>query len=126
MHLAKILVNDKVKDVAIKILRPDIEKIFNEELDALMLFAYIIENTIKKTKRLKLIEVVHLLREVTNIEMDLRFEAAAANELFENTKNDKGFKVPQIYWQYTSKKVLTLDKVNGVSIRDHVSLKKKY
>tara|TARA_B100000123_G_scaffold257236_1_gene221079 strand:+ start:54 stop:1619 length:1566 start_codon:yes stop_codon:yes gene_type:complete len=125
VHLAKILVNDKVKDVAIKILRPDIEKIFNEELDALMLFAYIIENTIKKTKRLKLIEVVHLLREVTNIEMDLRFEAAAANELFENTKNDKGFKVPQIYWQYTSKKVLTLDKVNGVSIRDHASLKQK-
>ncbi len=125
VHLAKILVNDKEKDVAIKILRPDIEKIFNEELDALMLFAYIIENTIKKAKRLKLIEVVHLLREVTNIEMDLRFEAAAANELFENTKNDKGFKVPQIYWQYTSKKVLTLDKVNGVSIRDQTSLKQK-
>ena len=60
-----------------------------------------------------MVEVVHLLREITNIEMDLRFEAAAANELFENTKNDNGFKVPQIYWQYTSKKVLTLDKVNG-------------
>ena len=57
--------------------------------------------------------------------MDLRFEAAAANELYENTKNDSGFKVPQIYWQYTSKKVLTLDKVDGVSIRDHVSLKQK-
>ena len=73
-----------------------------------MLFAYVIENTIKKTKRLKLIEVVHLLREITNIEMDLRFEAAAANELFENTKNDNGFKVPQIYWQFTSKKVLNI------------------
>ena len=72
-----------------------------------------------------MVEVVHLLREITNIEMDLRFEAAAANELFENTKNDKGFKVPQIYWQYTSKKVLTLDKVNGASIRDHLSLKEK-
>ena len=87
-----------------------------------MLFAYVIENTIKKTKRLKLIEVVHLLREITNIEMDLRFEAAAANELYENTKLDSGFKVPQIYWQFTSKKVLTLDKVDGVSIRDHDSL----
>ena len=117
--------NDNEKEVAIKILRPNIEKIFNEELDALMLFAYIVENTLKKTKRLKLVEVVHLLREITNIEMDLRFEAAAANELFENTKNDKGFKVPKIYWEYTSKKVLTLDKVNGVSIRDHISLKKK-
>ena len=57
--------------------------------------------------------------------MDLRFEAAAANELFENTLNDKGFKVPKIYWQYTSKRVLTLDKVSGASIRDHVSLRDK-
>ena len=125
VHLAKIKVNGKEKNVAIKILRPNIEKIFNEELDALMLFAYVIENTIKKTKRLKLIEVVHLLREITNIEMDLRFEAAAANELYENTKLDSGFKVPQIYWQFTSKKVLTLDKVDGVSIRDHDSLTQK-
>ena len=123
VHLAKIKIDSEERNVAIKILRPDIEKIFNEELDALMLFAYIVENTLKKTKRLKLVEVVHLLREITNIEMDLRFEAAAANELFENTKNDYGFKVPQIYWQYTSKKVLTLDEVNGVSIRNHVALK---
>ena len=36
--------------------------------------------------------------------MDLRFEAAAANELYENTINDKGFNVPKIYWNFTSKK----------------------
>jgi ubiquinone biosynthesis protein len=64
------------------------------------------------------------LREITNIEMDLRFEAAAANELYENTKNDEGFNVPKIYWNYTSRKVLTLDKVDGISIREQVLLKK--
>ena len=125
VHLAKINEKGEEKEVAIKILRPDIERIFNEELDALMLFAYIVEGTVKKTKRLKLVEVVHLLREITNIEMDLRFEAAAANEIYENTKNDNGFNIPKIYWQYTSKKVLTLDRVRGVSIRDHDSLKRK-
>ena len=118
VHIAKINDQNQEKEVAIKILRPDIEKLFNEELDALMLFAYIVENSFSKAKRLKLVEVVHLLREITNIEMDLRFEAAAANELYENTKNDKGFDVPKIYWNYTSKKVLTLDKVEGVSIRE--------
>ena len=123
VHLAKIKIDDLDQQVAIKILRPDIEKLFNEELDALMLFAYIVENIFSKAKRLKLVEVVHLLREITNIEMDLRFEAAAANELFENTKNDLGFNVPKIYWNYTTKKVLTLDKVNGVSIREHQKLK---
>ncbi len=120
VHIAKIKNEDK--EVAIKILRPDIEKLFNEELDALMLFAYIVENSFSKAKRLKLVEVVHLLREITNIEMDLRFEAAAANELYENTKSDRGFNVPKIYWNYTTKKVLTLDKVDGISIREHKKL----
>ena len=123
VHIAKIKIDNVQKEVAIKILRPDIEKQFNEELDALMLFAYIVESLFSKTKRLKLVEVVHLLREITNIEMDLRFEAAAANELYENTKYDKGFNVPKIYWNYTSRKVLTLDKVDGISIREQDLLK---
>ena len=123
VHIAKIKNENDNKEVAIKILRPDIEMQFNEELDALMLFAYIVENSFSKAKRLKLVEVVHLLREITNIEMDLRFEAAAANELYENTKNDIGFNVPKIYWNYTTKKILTLDKVDGISIREHELLK---
>ena len=123
VHIAKIKEENENREVAIKILRPNIEKLFNEELDALMLFAYIIENTFSKAKRLKLVEVVHLLREITNIEMDLRFEAAAASELYENTKNDNRFNVPKIYWNYTTKKVLALDKVDGISIREQKKLK---
>ena len=123
VHFAKIKINNNERDVAVKILRPNIHKIFNEELDSLMFLAYLIENTFKKTKRLKLVEVIHLLKEITNVEMDLRFEAAAANELYENTIKDNGIKVPKIYWNYTSKKVLTLDKVGAVSIRDIDKLK---
>ena len=125
VHIAKIKDENENKEVAIKILRPDIEKLFNEELDALMLFAYIVENTFTKAKRLKLVEVVYLLREITNVEMDLRFEAAAANEYAENTKNDVGFRVPQIYWNFTSENVMTLDWIDGVSIRETEELKKR-
>ena len=88
VHKAKINDNGIIKDVAIKILRPEIKKIFNDEIDAMMLFAFLIESLVKKTRRLKLVEVVFLLKEITNLEMDLRFEAAAANEYSENTKND--------------------------------------
>ena len=125
VHKAKINDNGTVKDVAIKILRPDIKKIFNEEIDAMMLFAFFIESFVKKTKRLKLVEVVFLLKEITNLEMDLRFEAAAANEYAENTKNDAGFKVPQIYWNFTSENVMTLDWIDGVSIRETEELKNR-
>ncbi len=125
VHKAQINDDGTVKDVAIKILRPEIRKVFNEEIDALMLLAYIIQSTVSKTKRLKLIEVVFLLKEITNHEMDLRFEAAAANEFAENTKNDSGFFVPKIYWNYTSEKVLTLDWVDGVSIRERDLINEK-
>jgi len=123
VHFASINVSGQKKDVAIKILRPDVEKVFNEELDALMFLAYIIESLAKKTKRLKLVEVVQLLREITNVEMDFRFEAAAASELYENTKNDVGFKVPKIYWNQTSKRILCLDRIDAVSIREVENLK---
>ena len=125
VHKAQIKENGTIKDVAIKILRPDIKKTFNDEIDALMLFAFIVESIIKKTKRLKLIEVVFLLKEITNLEMDLRFEAAAANEYAENTKNDIGFNVPNIYWNYTSENVMTLDWVEGISIRETKALQNK-
>ncbi len=125
VHKAQVDDNGVIKDVAIKILRPNIKKIFNEQIDSLMLFAYIIESLIKKTKRLRLVEVVFLLKQITNHEMDLRFEAAAANEYSENTKNDSGFIVPKIYWNFTSEEVLTLDWIDGISIREKDKLLKK-
>ena len=63
VHKAQIDDNGIIKDVAIKILRPDIKKIFNEEIDAIMLFAFLVESLVKKTKRLKLVDVVFLLKE---------------------------------------------------------------
>ena len=41
VHKAQINDNGTIKDVAIKILRPDIKKIFNEEIDAMMLLSLI-------------------------------------------------------------------------------------
>ena len=125
VHKAQIDDNGTIKDVAIKILRPNIKKIFNEEIDALMLLAFIIEGTVKKTKRLKLVEIVFLLKEITNFELDLRFEAAAANEFLENTKNDVGFNVPKIFWNFTSENILTLEWIDGISIREKEELEKR-
>ncbi len=125
VHKAQISDNGTINDVAIKILRPNIKETFNDEIEALMLLAYLVESLNAKTKRLRLVEVVFLLKEITNHEMDLRFEAAAANEFSENTKNDAGFYVPKIYWNFTSEEVLTLDWIEGISIREKEILKSK-
>ena len=52
VHKAQINDNGTIKDVAIKILRPNIKKIFNDEIDAMMLFAFLVESFINKTKDL--------------------------------------------------------------------------
>ncbi len=119
VHFAKIINNEKKEiDVAIKILRPNIEKIFHKELDALSFLASIIEFSVKKSRRLKLVKIIDLLKEITNVEMDLRYEAAAASELKKNTNQDEGFKVPSIFWDFTGQRVLTIEKVEGISIKD--------
>ena len=66
VHFANIEISGQKKDIAIKILRPNVEKVFNEELDALMFLAYIVESLIKKTKRLKLVEVVQIHFNICN------------------------------------------------------------
>ena len=59
MHLAKIKHQGKEKQVAIKILRPDIEKLFNEELDGLCCL-HILLKTLFLKQNVWLVEVVHL------------------------------------------------------------------
>ena len=54
VHVATVHDSSKKISVAIKILRPNIEKTFNEELDALMLLAYLVEGLIKKNKKIKI------------------------------------------------------------------------
>jgi ubiquinone biosynthesis protein len=61
---------------------------------------------------------VRTLWESVRIEMDLRFEAAAASELGENCAGDEGFRVPRVDWLRTSQRVLTLERVGGIRV-DH-------
>ena len=54
--------------------------------------------------------------------MDLRLEAAAAAELAENFAGDATFEVPDVDWQRTERRVLTIDFVAGVPIHDRDAL----
>lgn len=101
------------KEVAVKILRPNIEKIFSRDIKMLFWLAEIAE---KQSKRLKPVELVKTFAEICRLELDLRFEAAHSSELKENTKNDRGFYVPAVDWNRTSKKVLTLEWMEATPI----------
>lgn len=104
------------KEVAVKVLRPNIEKTFSRDIKMLSWLAEIAEKFSEQSKRLRPIELVKTFAEICRLELDLRFEAAHSSELKENTKNDRGFYVPEIDWNRTAKKVLTLEWIEATPI----------
>jgi len=112
------------KVVAVKILRPDIEKAFAQDLDLFFWVADIMESKLSSSKRLKPRKVVETFKEAIFFELDLRFEAAAAKELADNIAHHQpGFRVPQIDWQLTSRRVLTAQWIDGIPLADVTAIK---
>ena len=108
--------------VAVKVLRPGIEARFRQDIELFLWLARLIERTRPALRRLRPLEVVRTFEASVNIEMDLRLEAAAASELRENTENDSGFRVPRIDWVRTGRKVMTLERIEGIRIDDLAAL----
>jgi ubiquinone biosynthesis protein len=100
-------------EVAVKVLRPQIESSFASDLSLFEWIAKNLENYIPWTQRLQPIKVVQIFANTIALEMDMRMEAAAAAELAENFKGDPDFKVPKIFWETTTKRVLTLERLSG-------------
>ena len=106
------------RGVAVKVLRPEIEQRFAREFESFLWVARMMERTRPETRRLRPVEVVRTLERSTQMEMDLRLEAAAASELGDNVGGQPGYRVPQVHWPLTSRRVLTMERVGGINIAD--------
>ena len=113
------------RPVAVKVLRPGVERRLKVDLDAFTLAARTAENVSAQARRLRLIEVVDTLRRTVAIEMDLRFEAAALSEMAEQTRNDPDFRVPAVDWDRTARGVLTLEWIEATPLSDRAQLEAK-
>ena len=110
------------RDVAVKVLRPGIEDVFAGDMALAQWLAEWVERTQPSLRRLKPVEVVRTLAESVAVEMDLRLEAAAASELAENTAGDAGFRVPAVDWQRTGRRVMTVERIDGIPIDERDAL----
>jgi len=106
------------RTVAVKILRPEVERRFARDLESYYAGARIAERLLPKTRRLRPTDVVATLERSARIELDLRLEAAAISEIGQNIKGDSGFVVPEVSWEHTAQNVLTTGWVDGIPIRD--------
>ncbi len=112
-------------DVAVKILRPKIAQAFQRDIDLFFWLAGVMEKNLPATRRLQPREMVRTLADSVALELDLRYEAAAAAELKENTKDDEGFYVPFVDWNLTTGRILTSERIFGVPVSDMETLRRE-
>ncbi len=108
--------------VAVKLLRPNIEKRMHSDTSLFYSLAQILEWLAPGVRRLHLVTAVAQFQQLSEMELDLRLEAAAAGRLADNMRNDEGIYIPWVDLENSTKHMLIIEWVDGIRIDDVVSL----
>jgi ubiquinone biosynthesis protein len=118
VHIARVFDRGEERKVAVKVLRPGIERLFQRDLHDMYVIARTAERFSAEARRLRLVEVVDTLARTVKLETDFRLEAAAASEFRDNVKDDPDMHAPRVDWDRTAREVLTLEWIDGVPLSD--------
>ena len=110
------------EEVAVKVLRPRIERAFRKDIDAFYFAARMIEVLSPASRRLRPTEVIAHFEGVVLGELDLRLESSSASEFRANTADDPGFELPEIKWDLSSRRVMTMGWAAGIPLGDNAAL----
>lgn len=104
------------REVAVKVLRPGIQPVIEQDLALMATLAGWVEKLFTDGKRLKPREVVAEFDKYLHDELDMMHEAANASQLRRNFKNSDMLIVPEVFYDYTSRDVLTLEWMHGIPV----------
>lgn len=122
VHRGEVEKNGVRRQVAVKVLRPNVATRFRRDLSDFFFVANNAEAHSAEARRLRLVEVINTMSRSVAMEMDLRLEAAALSEMAENTRDDPDFRVPEVDWDRTTHNVLTMEWIDGIALNDHARL----
>jgi ubiquinone biosynthesis protein len=120
VHRARVA--ETGEEVAVKVLRPGIERAFRRDIDAFYFAASVIEKMSPASRRLRPTDVIAHFENTVMGELDLRLESAAASEFAANTSGDEGFRLPLVNWALSGKTVMTMTWAEGVPLGDNAAL----
>ena len=106
------------EEVAVKVLRPGMGKAFRRDIDAFYLAASLVKLVAPGSRRLRPHAVIEHFEGIVMRELDFRMEAAAADEMADAMKGEDGIRIPQVRWDLSARRVLTLDWVDGTNFAD--------
>ena len=104
--------------VVAKVVRPAIEPVIRQDLALMYTLARAIEKYLPDGRRLRPVEVVSDYEITILDELDLGREAANASQLRRNFADSKLVYIPEIYWDYTRRNVLVMERISGIPVTD--------
>ncbi len=104
------------REAAVKVLRPGIGRIIENDLGLLDAAAGLIETVWADGKRLRPREVVREFQKHLLDELDLMREAASASQLRRNFKDSELLRVPEVYWDWCATDVMVMERMYGIPI----------
>lgn len=107
--------------VVIKVIRPDIKHVIDDDLHLMMLTARLLA-TLLPNNRLRLVEVVDEYRRTLVNELNLMSEAANAIQLRRNFADSKLLYVPKMYSDLCRENVLVMERIYGIPVSDRDAL----
>lgn len=111
------------EDIVIKVLRPNILPIIQRDVALLYIIAKLAERYSRDARRLRAIEIVEEYEKTILDELDLMREAANASQLRRNFEHSDQLYIPEIYWDYTRRNVMVMERIHGVSMADIEGMK---
>ena len=115
VHTAKL---KDGRDIVLKVLRPNILPVIQRDIALLFIIAKLAERYSKDARRLRAVEIVEEYQKTILDELDLMREAANASQLRRNFENSDDLYVPEIYWDYTRRNVMAMERIHGVSMSE--------
>ena len=104
------------REVVVKVVRPEIEKVIRRDVSLLHLVAELAQRYWPDARRLHPREVVAEYEKTILDELDLLREAASASQLRRNFEGSDLLHVPEVFWEYTRRRVMVMERVSGIPI----------
>jgi ubiquinone biosynthesis protein len=106
------------KEVVIKVLRPDIERVVNIDLDILQDFAQLVQDRTAFGERYEAVDFADEFANNLRGELDFKKEGRNADRFRENFSNDPRVKIPRIFWENSTRRLLVMERISGIKIDD--------
>jgi ubiquinone biosynthesis protein len=113
------------KIVAVKIQRPDVRKIMETDIEIMFYVAKLLEKKIPKIKKFNPVQIIEEFSKWTEKELDFKKEAVNAKRFASNFSGDKTVKIPEVYDNFTTDKILTMEFIDGIGLHNLKQIKKE-